>query len=124
MQTDFAAKARRTATDPDPLINSLGDALVSLVEQIADWFIPVGPARRARTFVPDLRQLPVDEARYSLFSCDLRMRLVRLTENPAPVMGIVVEQSPEPGVRVRRDSVVTVHVRHPPATRGSGTLDT
>jgi beta-lactam-binding protein with PASTA domain len=30
-------------------------------------------------------------------------------------MGIVVEQSPEPGAHVRRNSVVTVSVLHPPA---------
>jgi beta-lactam-binding protein with PASTA domain len=38
-------------------------------------------------------------------------------------MGIVVEQSPEPGARVRRNSVVTVHVQHPPASHGPGSAD-
>lgn len=102
-------------TDPDPLINGLDGPLQSLVERIAEWFVPAGPARRARSVVPDLRQLPVDEARHALLHCNLRMTSVRLTEHPAPVMGIVVEQSPEPGARVRRNSVVTVRVMHPPA---------
>jgi hypothetical protein len=113
--SDLAGEARRTATDPDPLINGLDGPLGSLAEQVVDWFISAGPARPARTLVPDLRQLPVDEARHSLSRCDLRMKSVRLTEHPAPVMGIVVEQNPEPGTRVRRNSVVTVSVQHPPA---------
>ena len=47
----------------------------------------------------------------------LRLAVVRLTENPMPVDGLVVDQAPRPLTKARRDAVVTVRVWHPAKTR-------
>jgi beta-lactam-binding protein with PASTA domain len=39
--------------------------------------------------------------------------MVRLTAQPMAVEGLVVDQSPAPGSKVRRDGTVTVQVWHP-----------
>lgn len=50
----------------------------------------------------------------------LRVEMVRLTEDPMPVEGLVVGQVPRPGERVRRSSTLTVEVWHPHASRAPG----
>jgi hypothetical protein len=67
---------------------------------------------RGRTTVPDVRGLNVDEARRTLGREGLRLEVHRLQEPPAPVMGTVVDQNPEPGTRHRRAEPVTVYVQH------------
>jgi hypothetical protein len=67
---------------------------------------------RGRTTVPDVCGLNVDEARRTLGREGLRLEVHRLQEPPAPVMGTVVEQNPEPGTRHRRAEPVTVYVQH------------
>jgi beta-lactam-binding protein with PASTA domain len=62
--------------------------------------------------VPDVRGLSLDEARRTLGREGLKLEVHRLQEPPAPVMGTVVEQNPEPGTRHRRTEPVTVYVRH------------
>jgi hypothetical protein len=71
-----------------------------------------GSRPRGRTTVPDVRGLNVDEARRTLGREGLRLEVHRLLEPPAPVMGRVVDQSPEPGTRHRRAEPVTVYVQH------------
>jgi hypothetical protein len=71
-----------------------------------------GSRPRGRTTVPDVRGLNVDEARRTLGREGLRLEVHRLLEPPAPVMGTVVDQSPEPGTRHRRAEPVTVYVQH------------
>ena len=73
---------------------------------------PPGWRPRGRTTVPDVRGLNVDEARRTLGREGLRLEVHRLQEPPAPVMGTVVDQSPEPGTRHRRAEPVTVYVQH------------
>lgn len=73
---------------------------------------PAGWRPRGRTTVPDVRGLNVDEARRTLGREGLRLEVHRLHEPPAPVMGMVVDQNPEPGTRHRRTEPVTVYVQH------------
>jgi hypothetical protein len=46
---------------------------------------------------------------------DLRITEVRLTRHPMPVDGLVVDQSPRPPAKIRREGELTIHVWHPPA---------
>ena len=71
-----------------------------------------GSRPRGRTTVPDVRGLNVDEARRTLGREGLRLEVHRLQEPPAPVMGTVVDQDPEPGTRHRRAEPVMVYVQH------------
>jgi hypothetical protein len=48
----------------------------------------------------------------------LHVSPIRLTSHPMPVDGLVVTQVPSPGVRVHRDSTLTVHVWHPTESGG------
>ncbi len=48
----------------------------------------------------------------------LAMGTVLLTQYPIPVEGLVVGQSPGPGVKAHRFSTLTVQVRHPPRRPG------
>jgi len=73
---------------------------------------PGSRPRRGRTTVPDVRGLNVDEARVTLGREGLRLEVHRLQEPPAPVMGTVVDQVPEPGTRHRRAKPVMVFVQH------------
>jgi hypothetical protein len=67
---------------------------------------------RGRATVPDVRGLNVDEARRTLGREGLRLEVHRLQEPPPPVMGMVVDQDPEPGTRHRRVEPVKVFVQH------------
>jgi beta-lactam-binding protein with PASTA domain len=67
---------------------------------------------RGRAMVPDVRGLTVDEARLTLGREGLRPELHPLQDEPAPVMGTVVDQNPEPGTRHRRAEPVIVYVQH------------
>jgi beta-lactam-binding protein with PASTA domain len=73
-------------------------------------------AARARrhTTVPELRGLGTRAARLVATRARVRMRVHQLTARPLPVEGLVVDQQPEPGTRVRRGAEVRVDVRHPP----------
>jgi hypothetical protein len=46
---------------------------------------------------------------------DLRLTVVRLTERPVPMDGLVVDQSPKPMTKARRPGGLSVQVWHPPA---------
>jgi hypothetical protein len=71
-----------------------------------------GSIPRGRTTVPDVRGLNMDEARQTLGRDGLRLEVHRMQEPPAPVMGTVVDQDPEPGTRHRRAKPVMVFVQH------------
>ncbi|HUZ22093.1 MAG TPA: DnaJ domain-containing protein [Acidimicrobiales bacterium] len=93
---------------------TLGAALLASLEVVADWIAPhPGPSRHV--IVPDFRKHHVSESFCLLADTGLHPRIVRLTLHPAPVDGVIVDQSPAPGSRVRRDSVVTLEVWHPAA---------
>ena len=73
-----------------------------------------GPGRSRpprRPTAPDLHDLPGGLARSTLADADLRVKLVWLNDHPATAEGVVVDQSPAKGKRVRRGRIVTIYVR-------------
>jgi hypothetical protein len=96
----------------------LGAAALEAIGAVADWLAPSEAASR-RIVVPDLRGLFVGPCRHVVASAGLRMELVRLTEDPMPVEGLVVDQSPRPGTKARRSGTLTVQVWHPPRQKGT-----
>jgi len=98
--------------DMDWLLEALGNG-------ISEWLGTLfrrDPGRSWQAAVPNLHGLPVGIARRTLSDCDLCINLVWLTEHPATAEEVVVDQSPAAGERVRRRSIVTIYVQHPPAT--------
>ena len=88
-------------------------AVMEAIGAVADWLAP-RPAAPRRIEVPDVRGLFAAPCRRLLASTGLRMDVVRLTEDPMPVEGLVVDQSPPPGAKIRRSGTLTVQVWHPP----------
>ncbi len=87
-------------------------AVVEVLGAIADWLAP-HPALARHVAVPEVRGLFVGAARRFLTMTGLRGEVVQLTKDPRPVEGLVVDQSPRAGTRVRRSATVTVQVWHP-----------
>jgi hypothetical protein len=85
----------------------------------AEWLTPP-PAAPRRIEVPDVRGLFVGPCRRLLSGTGLRIEVVRLTRDPMPVEGLIVDQSPSPGARIPRLRTVTVQIWHPPQPGGSG----
>ena len=73
-----------------------------------------------RVVVPDVRGLFVGPCLRAVGDIGLHMQMTVLTENPMPVEGLVTDQSPPPGTKVRRSSTLTVKVWHPPRRPGVG----
>jgi PASTA domain len=74
-----------------------------------------GPGRSRpprRPTVPDLHGLPGGHARSTLADADLQVNRVWLNDHPATAEGVVVDQSPAKGKRVRRGRTVTIYVQH------------
>jgi PASTA domain-containing protein len=87
---------------------------------LADWLTP--PPRKSRrqtreVIVPDVRGLFSGPCQDVLAKADFRISTVRLTDQPMPVEGLVVDQSPLPGEKVTRFSTLTVQVWHPPRSQ-------
>lgn len=80
------------------------------------WLSPQPPPPRQAT-VPDVRGLFMSVCLQVVGKAGLRLNVIRLTAHPMPTDGLVVEQSPQPGVRVKRSSTLTVAVWHPPAPK-------
>ena len=76
------------------------------------------PAPARRVIVPDLRGLFARSCLRAAGDLGLHVNMVQLTAQPMAVEGLVVDQSPAPGSKVRRDAVLTVQVWHP-QRRGS-----
>jgi hypothetical protein len=72
------------------------------------------PARPSRVVVPDVRGLFYGVCMDVTGRVGLHVAPVQLTSHPMPVEGLVVGQTPAPGERVHRGSMLTVHVWHPP----------
>jgi hypothetical protein len=100
-----------------------GDAEAELlggVLALAEWLTP-HPRPPRRVAVPDVRGLFYSVCSGITGKLGFRVTVVRLTEHPMPVDGLVVDQSPGPAAQARRGSVLTVQVWHPPArSAGSG----
>lgn len=100
------------------------DYLGSLGDRISDFLanvLPFGmgglgeegtPRATVRTVVPDVQGLSVEDARHTLSRDGFKVEILRLEERPAPVMGTVVRQDPDPGTR-RHRGPVRILVDHP-----------
>jgi hypothetical protein len=97
-----------TGTDLDGAVEFLG--------MIADW-LGLRPARARRVTVPDAQGLFVGPARRLMSLAGLRAAVVRLTKDPMPVEGLVVDQSVPAGARARQMSPIELQVWHPPRQR-------
>jgi len=73
----------------------------------------LSPSRRVT--VPDLRGLFVRSCLRVIGDLGLHPEIVQLTAHPIAVEGLVVDQSPLPGTKVRRSSTLTVEIWHPSA---------
>ena len=93
------------------------DAPVEFLGMIADWLAP-RPATARRVTVPDARGLFVGPARRLMTLSGLHPDVVQITKDPMPVEGLVIDQTIQAGVRVRRMCPVTIQVWHPPRQRG------
>jgi hypothetical protein len=78
------------------------------------WITPQRVPQRRTLPVPDLHGMFYRPCQAAVSMAGLRLDVVRITPDPLPVEGLVVGQSPAPGVQVRRQSTVTVQVWHPP----------
>jgi PASTA domain-containing protein len=97
------------ALDPGDMRDGLG--------ALADWLgPPVRPSRRRprQVTAPDVRGLFFGPCHDALARAGVRVRAVRLTEDPMPVDGLVVDQSPAPGEIMPLPGPLTVRVWHPP----------
>lgn len=79
---------------------------------VSEWLTPHEKLSR-KVQVPNLMDMKSSDAWYAVSEADLHMKLVQLTENPAPVDGTVVGQHPPAGSWIARHGTVTVEVRHP-----------
>jgi len=81
---------------------------------LADLMTP-HPSPARRIIVPDLRGLFARSCLRVTGDLGLHVEMVQLTKHPMPVEGLVVDQSPPPGTKVRRSSTLTVEIWHPPS---------
>jgi hypothetical protein len=91
----------------------LGGLLAVLPDQLA-------PRRRLLRpgAVPDVRGLFYPVCLEVATRRGLQVRIVRLTEHPMAVDGLVVDQDPRPPTRAYRGDKLTVQLWHPPARPG------
>jgi hypothetical protein len=76
------------------------------------------PDPPSRVVVPDVRGLFYSVCMDVTGRVGLQVEPIQLTSRPMPVEGLVVGQAPEAGVRVHRDSRLTVRLWHPPEPGG------
>jgi hypothetical protein len=81
---------------------------------LADLMTP-HPSPTRRIIVPDLRGLFTRSCLRVTGDLGLHVEMVQLTKHPMPVEGLVVDQSPPTGTKVRRSSTLTVEIWHPPS---------
>lgn len=115
---DAAASALDAAADALYLaellagLGMLADLLAAIPRQ--------SPRRAGDVIVPDVRGLFFRACTDALTMAGFRVSTVRLTENPMPVEGLVIGQSPAPGQILPRLSTLTVQVWHPPRLQARG----
>jgi hypothetical protein len=91
--------------------NPSAEALGGLLA-LTDWLTP--HARQSRRIdAPDLRGLFYSATIAIVGKLDLHIKVIRLTEHPMPVDGLVVDQAPAPSARMHRTGELTVYVWHP-----------
>jgi hypothetical protein len=101
---------------PAPLSSLRGaadwDTVVDVLGGLADLLAP-HPARPRRVMVPEVRGLFITSCGRYLARRGLRLEVVRLTADPMPVEGLVVDQRPLPGGKAARSAALTAYVWHP-----------
>ena len=90
-----------------------GKEVLATIMALTDWLTP-RPRPRGRSPVPDVRGLFYAVCLEVAGRLGLQVRAIRLTEQPMPVDGLIVDQSPLPPATVRRGTLLTVRVWHPP----------
>jgi len=103
--------------EPGGIIGDLGGDAVDVVAfllELSGW--PEPRRRRNRpAAVPDVRGLFYPVCLEVAGRHGLVVRVVRLTERPMAVDGLVVDQDPRPPTRAQRGDKLTVQLWHPPA---------
>jgi curved DNA-binding protein CbpA len=102
--------------DFDFIAGSAGAELMGALMALSE-FLGLHPHEPRRITVPDVRGLFYKECLEIVGRIGFRVTVVRLTQRPMPVDGLVVDQSPVPQAKARRDSALTIQVWHPPQTR-------
>jgi hypothetical protein len=102
------------AFDNGLMFGSAGAEMLGAMLALSDLLTP-HPSPPKRVAVPDVTGLFYSVCLGITGKLGLRITTLRLTEHPMPVDGLVVAQSPEPAVKARRDSALTVQVWHPAA---------
>jgi hypothetical protein len=101
-------------TDPGFVAGSPGAEALGVLMALTDCLAP-HPHPSRRMAVPDVRGLFYSVGLHIAGRLGLHLVPVRLTQNPMPVDGLIVDQRPQSPAKVRRDSELTVQVWHPPA---------
>ena len=97
--------------------NAVADLLALTADMVLAW-VPGRAPRRQRnrpSAVPDVRGLFYPVCQEVATRHGLHLRIVRLTERPMAVDGLVVDQDPRPPAKAYRGDKLTVQLRHPPA---------
>ena len=96
------------------VVGELGGDAVGGLLALTGW---LGPRRRRNrpVAVPDLRGLFYHVCLEVATRRGLHVRIVRLTERPMAVDGLVIDQDPRSPSKVRRGGTLTVQLWHPPA---------
>lgn len=90
----------------------VGEELVGSLMAVTEWLAP-HPRQPTRISVPDVQGLFYSVCFELTSRLGLAVTVVRLTEHPMAVDGIVVDQSPVPPAKMRRGKALTVKVWHP-----------
>jgi len=103
----------------DPLSTVRKDPLpaadpLPAVDALTRWMAAQPAPPRRRLAVPDVRGLFYQPCQALVTMAGLRIAVVRLTPDPLPVEGLIVDQSPGGGSHARLRSTLTVLVWHPP----------
>ena len=109
----FPSEPGWRSSDFDFVAGRPGAELLSGLMALTDWLTP-HPREPRRIMVPDLRGLFYSVCLEIAGKMHLRVTAVRLTENPMPVDGLIVDQFPRPPAKMHRDRELTVKVWHPP----------
>jgi hypothetical protein len=112
----FASQPGWDLADAAYVAGAPGAEALGVLMELTDWLAP-RQHHPTRLAVPDVRGLFYSVCLEVVGRLDLRLTAVRLTEHPMPVDGLVVDQTPRPPAKVRRDSELRVHVWHPPERR-------
>jgi curved DNA-binding protein CbpA len=107
------------SSEPDFVAGHAGATLLGGLMMLTDWLAPQ-PRLPGRIPVPDVRGLFYSVCLELVGRLDLQLTAVRLTPRPMPVDGLVVDQSPLPPAKIRREGELTVQVWHP-SVQSAGT---